>query len=254
MLKKKKNVGSPFDCEGILKCARYAFMPNKLSFCGPDKNRDLLHYCQTEEIDRGLNLILEKFQTLYPYLKLIARANRIRDPFDQRVIEAYWIGNELLENINKSALYNYLIDEQQLKKKLSGNLLRRTTNKVALGAKPHHSFHVLNVWKKAGDLDEAQTLSAMDLCRISWGEIKNIEKPYLEVKYHPLVLEKDELKLGSLIPQRVLFEISDDSFIKEPQVGQWISFHWGFACELLNKTQIAYLKKYTQESICLVNN
>jgi len=254
MLEKKENQRLSLNCEGILRCARYAFMPNKLSFCGPDKNRDLLYYCQTGKIDGGLNLILEKFQTLYPYLELIARANQIRDPFDERVIEAYWIGNQLLENIGKSALYHHLIDEQQLKKKLNPKLFKQTVSKIPLGAKPHHSFHVFNVWKRTGNLDVAHTLSTMDLCRISWGKIKKIKKPYLEVEYQPLILEKDKLKLGNLIPQKVLFEMDNDGFIKEPRIGQWVSFHWEFACEFLNKKQINYLKKYTQESIDLANN
>jgi len=240
--------------QGVLRCARYAFMPNKLSFCGPDKNRDLFHYCQGQEIDQGLTLILEEFQTLYPYLKMIAQANQIKDVFDQRIIEAYWIGNELLENIDKSRLYNHLLDEQQLKKKLNKKLLNKVIDKIPLGAKPHHSFHVLNVWKRTGNLDVFHTLNSMDLCRIGWGKIKKVSQPNLEVEYHPLTLENDKLKLGSSVRQKVLYEISDSSFIKSPKQDQTISFHWGFACEVLSDQQTANLKKYTQESIELVNS
>lgn len=243
-----------FNSQGILRCARYAFMPNKLSFCGPDKNRDLFHYCQGQEIDQGLNLILREFQTLYPYLKMIAQANQIKDAFDQRIIEAYWIGNELLENIDKSRLYSHLLDEQQLKKKLNKKLLNKVIDKIPLGAKPHHSFHVLNVWKRTGNLDVFHTLNSMDLCRISWGKIKKVDQSNLEVEYQPLTLEHDRLKLGSLAKQKVLYKINDSAFIKSPKLGQTISFHWGFACEVLNDQQIASLKKYTQESIELVNS
>lgn len=249
----KKNQLPQFNAQGILRCARYAFMPNKLSFCGPDKNRDLFYYCQNQETDQGLNFILKEFQVLYPYLKFIARANQIRDPFDERIVEAYWLGNQFLENVSKSALYNHLIDEQQLKKKLNKRLLEKVVDKIPLGAKPHHSFHVLSVWKRTGHLDVMHTLNSMDLCRISWGRIKKISRPYLIVEYQPLVLENNQLKLGQLTEQKVLGEINDSGFLKKPQIDQWISFHWNFACEILNNQQVANLKKYTQESIRLVN-
>ncbi len=243
-----------FNQKGIIRCARYAFMPNKLSFCGPDKNRDLFHYSSTGEIDDGLNLILKEFQTLFPYLSFIARVNRIKDPFDERVIDAYWIGNSLLDKIEKNKLYNHLLDDHLLKRKLSQKILRKVIDKIPLGAKPHHSFHVLNVWKRTGHLDIYHTLSSMDLCRISWGKIKKIEKPNLIVEYQPLIFEKDRLKLGHWASTKILSEINHSGFVKELKKGDWISFHWNFACEVLDKNQVNNLKKYTEESIRLVNN
>ncbi|MFH1671515.1 MAG: DUF6390 family protein [Candidatus Portnoybacteria bacterium] len=250
----KKSQFNRFNSQGIIRCARYAFMPNKLSFCGPDKNRDLFYYSSTGEVDQGLNLILKEFQTLYPYLNFIARVNKIKDPFDEKVIEAYWIGNSLLDNIEKNKLYNHLSDDHQLKKKLSRLLLKQVIDKIPLGAKPHHSFHVLNVWKRTGHLDIMHTLSTMDLCRVSWGKIRKIDWPELEVEYQPLTLEKDKIKLGELVNNKVLGQINDSGFIKEPKIGDWISFHWNFACEVLNENQINNLKKYTEESIRLVNS
>jgi len=249
----KKNQLDQFSSQGILRCARYAFMPNKLSFCGPDKNKDLFYYAHKQEADQGLDLILKEFQVLYPYLKFIAQSNQIKDPFDERVIEAYWLGNQLLENVSKSRLYYHLLDEQQLKKKLNKKLLKKVVAKIPLGAKPHHSFHVLSVWKRTGHLDVMHTLNSMDLCRISWGKIKGVSPPYLEVESQPLILENEKLKLGPLTGQKVLTEIDKSGFIKKPRLDQWISFHWGLACEVLNNYQVANLKKYTEESIRLVN-
>ncbi|MFH0907121.1 MAG: DUF6390 family protein [bacterium] len=237
--------------KGILRCAQYAFMPNKFNFCGPDKNKDLFYYCKNNESDKGLNSILSGFQVLYPYLKLIAYSNKIKDVFDERVVEAYWIGNQLLDNINKSTLYWHLRDEQQLKNKLNKKLFKKVIDKIAFGAKPHHSFHVLNIWKRTGNLDIMHTLNSMDLCRISWGRIKKINKSEIEVDYQPLVLENDNLKLGNLVPQKVLYEINGSGFLKNPKIGQVISFHWGFACEVLNEFQVKNLEKYTKENIKL---
>jgi hypothetical protein len=249
----KTNQLEQSDFKGISRCARYGFMPNRLSFCGPDKNKDLFHYCHSQQADQGLKQILEEFQTLYPYLKFIARYNQIKDPFDEEVVEAYWIGNHLLENISKSQFYNHLSDNLQVKKKLTMVLMDKLNKKIALGAKAHHNFHVLSVWKQADDIDSWQVLTSMDLCRISWGKIKKIKQSHLEVEYQPLVLEDNKLSLGEPVWQKINYRIGDKGFIEQPKQGDWISMHWGFACEVLSDWQIANLKKYTQESIALAN-
>jgi len=50
-----------------------------------------------EEEIRGL------LQDLFSYLyyQIIARANQIEDPLDIQVVKAHWIGNELLEKVQK---------------------------------------------------------------------------------------------------------------------------------------------------------
>jgi len=229
-------------------------MTYELKLCTSKPDQDFFAYYQDEPTGRGLSLILKEFQTLYPYLEFIARANGIRDPFDERVIEAYWIGNQLLENITKSELYNHLIDKIELKKRLNIKLLRQVVNKIPLGARPHHNFHVLNIGKRTGNLDIMHTLNTMDLCRISWGKIKKVNWPNLEVEYQPLVVREDKIGLGEMIDAKILGQIKDSGFIKRPKIGDWISFHWNFACEVLSDNQVNNLKKYTQESIQLVNS
>src|SRR3990167_9993879 len=88
--------------QGLLTCARYAFAPNYLKYCGPDENRTIFQYCAAQDADAGLRELLEEFGTLYPYLRFIAQANGIADPFDPRVVEAYWVGNRLLEVVGRS--------------------------------------------------------------------------------------------------------------------------------------------------------
>jgi len=228
-------------------------MPNRLTFCGPDKNKDLFHYCQSREADQGMVQILEEFQTLYPYLKFIARYNQIKDPFSEKVVEAYWIGNSLLENITKSELYGHLVDKSQIKKKLSQSVVNKIKQKISSGARAHHNFHVLSIWKQADNIDSVQTLNAMDLCRISWAKVKKAKQSSLEVKYQPLVFNGHKLDLGQPILQKVNYKIKDKGFIKKPRIGDWISTHWGFACEVLTNQQVSNLKKYTLESIQLAN-
>ena len=85
-----------FDQKGISTCARYAFAPNWFHYCGPEKQKDLKAYIQEQRFRSGITDILHHFETLYPYLLLIASENHLNDPFDRRVVEAYWIGNRFL--------------------------------------------------------------------------------------------------------------------------------------------------------------
>src|SRR3989344_7978965 len=97
--------------DGILRCSRYSFGPNRLHYCGPDVNAELQAEIEAANPNPHLVAILREFKTLFPYLKLIASANNIVDPFDARVVEAYWLGNELLENVGRDRLRQFLVDE-----------------------------------------------------------------------------------------------------------------------------------------------
>ena len=84
--------------------ARFAYPPNALGYCGPDEHRTLLEYAASGVVDGDLRSLARGFDGAWPYLELIAAANGIGDPLDRRVVEAYWIGNDLLEHVPMSLL------------------------------------------------------------------------------------------------------------------------------------------------------
>ena len=84
---------------GPLLFARYAYPPNSLGYCGADETRTLLEYGDAGTSDGGLAELARTFEGAWPYLTLIADANRIADPLDPRVVQAYWVGNELLDHV-----------------------------------------------------------------------------------------------------------------------------------------------------------
>src|ERR1039458_5353739 len=86
--------------DGPLLFARYAYPPNALGYCGPGDSQSLLELGADPGSvgnDEGLRRLARRFEGAWPYVELIAAANRIEDPLDLRVVEAYWIGNELLD-------------------------------------------------------------------------------------------------------------------------------------------------------------
>ena len=65
---------------GTTRFVRYAFMPNRLRYCGGDDNRTILEYAVADTREAPLDRLLRKFTGALPYLALIARRNGIADP------------------------------------------------------------------------------------------------------------------------------------------------------------------------------
>jgi hypothetical protein len=239
---------------GILTCARYAFAPNYFHYCGPEKQRDLKEYIQRNTVDFGLSDILHHFETLYPYLLLIAMSNRIKDPFDQRVVEAYWIGNALLGNVKPAAFAAHLSEGLFLKKKIPKKQFTTFMDDVMHGV-PNHNEHVCNIFIRTGHATLAHTLATMDSCRISWGQIVNHESGIMNhgqkqhgnnhyiVKTRPLELIDGKLRLGNPTVKAVT------SVGILPQKGQYVSLHWGYVCEVLTPSKLRQLQIFTMKAL-----
>ncbi len=239
----------PRPLAGSLRFIRYAFMPNRLRYCGGDDYRTLFAYGIENTVDGGLSSLLRRFTGALPYLQLIARANAITDPFDERVVEAYWIGNELLDGVEVRQLYDAL--HERFGKQLQGRTRDWVLGKAPAGAKPHHNFHVFDVHSRVGQLDH--TLETMDQCRISWGKVAHVDGGELEVMRQPLVLTEGQLTLGPALPTRVARQIDGRGFADEAQPGDWVSIHWGWVCEVLTQAQQANLVRYTRDHVRLAN-
>ncbi len=239
--------------DGSLLAARYAFMPNKLRYCGGDSNSELFAYTVANQSDAGLQAMLKEFETMFPYLRLIAEANKIADPFNYKVVEAYWIGNELLENVSMQNFYRYLVDEQKLKKKFKPAVLEKVFGKIPVGAKPHHSFHVFNIPKRTGHYPVEHSLVTMDECRISPAKVVEIFSGKMKVEYQPLVAIGNRLELGQLLEKEVFCEMNDKAFFKQPKAGDLVSLHWGWVCDFLTERQVTNLQKWTKYNLALAN-
>ena len=232
---------------GSMRFIRYAFMPNKLQYCGGDDNRALLEYGTQNLSDAGLTPLLRRFSGAVPYLQLIAGANGIADPFDARVVEAYWLGNELLDRVQVGQLYEQLLE--RFGKQLQGRPREVVLGKAPAGARPHHSFHVLDIHSRVGELDH--TLETLDNCRVSWGQVARVDGAELVVERRPLVL-KVELTLGEPRVERVLHQVDGRGFA-DAKAGDWVSLHWGWVCEVLTERQRSNLERYTRHHLGLAN-
>lgn len=230
---------------GLLRFARYAFMPNRLGYCGGEDNRALYDYAVASTVDRGLAELLGRFSGAMPYLRLIARTTGIGDPFDPRVVEAYWIGNDLLAQVEARQLYDHLAE--RFAKQLSGRARELVLGKAPAGARPHHSFHVLDVYTRTGDA--AHTLATMDNCRVSWGQVVRIDGASMLVERQPLELQAGNLGLGAARQERVARQLHGRGFADAAAPGDWVSLHWGWVCERITDLEQRQLERFTRHHL-----
>jgi hypothetical protein len=235
--------------DGLLLFARYAFMPNRLGFCGGPHERGLFEACTESRSTPELRDWARQFEGAYPYLALIARANGLADPLDYRVVEAYWLGNDLLARASLAPLYDSL--RERFAPRLSPKTLDLVLGKVPQGAEPFHAFHVLEVCRRTGTLKE--NLETLDNCRIAWGRVQAVLDGHLAVAARPLVWERGKLALGGEAARTLTRHLDGRGFVDEIGPGDWVSIHWGWACDRLTETQVKTLRRHTLRQMELVN-
>ncbi|MDQ6711794.1 MAG: DUF6390 family protein [Candidatus Dormibacteraeota bacterium] len=235
---------------GMVRFIHYGYMPNRLGYCGPDQNNLLFQYGVAGEADPGLPPVLTKFLGPLPYLRTIASAAGIADIFDDRVVEAYWIGNPLLEQVNARELDTTL--RARFGRELSPKLMEMVAGKVPQGARAHHSFHVFDVWRQVGRL-EGNVLATMDSCRISWGRVSSVDGPTVMVDRQPLVMREGKLAMGAAIPTAVQRLVEGKGFVHELAPGDLVSLHWSWVCEKVSQRQARALERYTSHHMTIAN-
>jgi hypothetical protein len=209
---------------GALLFVRYAYPPNALGYCGPPDSDAFRDYGRTGVVDGELTRLARSFDGAWPYLELIAGRAGIGDPLDRRVVEAYWVGNRLLDA-------------------------------VAVGdGVAHHSFHVLCGYPWAGMLTDhrkaGRALTVLDQCRVRWGRVTALRGDEVMVRCRPLTWDGRRLDLG-----RPVTQVAGTSMISptELAIGDWVSLHWHWVCDRLSDRQVRALRSYTARHLGLVN-
>jgi len=227
--------------------ARYSFMPNKLRYCGPeDADKILFQYVIDKKDKETVERVLKQFEAFSLYLNLIAKKNK-KSIFDKDVIEAYWIGNSLLEKVKKEDIKK-LITEDFTKKGLPHSIAKKLAKNIPNNSTPHHSFHVMHIHSVTGKIKFM--FSNIDKCRISWGKVKDINKNSLLIEYSPIEI-KDKLILGKEIDTKVQY---DKEFLRNIKINDFVAVHWNYAVDKLTKTQKQNLEKYTIRNINAINS
>ncbi|MDO8624596.1 MAG: DUF6390 family protein, partial [Candidatus Diapherotrites archaeon] len=227
---------------------RHSYAPNKLRYCGAaDYSQKIESYVKTRDaqLESALRADYATLTAAYHYLKLIADANRL-DVFDERVAEAYWIGNDLLEQVKTEDVKNLFLGRFAQSDYWGTELANEFAARIPSAAVAHHSFHVFYTHFMSAGL--ANTLTNLDNCRIAGAKVIEIQKNNLLVEYDSLEIENQKMALGKTI-QKMISKPFDDALA----AGDWISMHWNTYCMKISEQQRKNLEYYTALNMRAVN-
>lgn len=227
--------------------ARFSYITNALRYCGPSNAADaFVTYFKTKSNKDIVEDALKKFEGLYPYLSSIAKKNG-RHFCDYDVVEAYWIGNALLDVFTDDDLKEIILAlaKRGLPKSHADKLIKN----LPPGMFPHHDFNVLYVGVGMTSGTVPTTLQNMENCRVSWGTVTQI----LPQK---LIVSSQELKLDNkkLILQDALKSVEYKSDILSVKKGDIVAMHWGFAVCVLSPLQQKNVQEYTVKLLNVLNH
>jgi len=234
--------------------ARFAYPPNALGYCGPDEHRTLLEYAAAGTSDNDLRSLARGFEGAWPYLELIAAANGVRDPLDRRVVEAYWIGNDLLAHVPISLLATSL--EARFRGP-AGRGWSYLSEVITAAPLPQHGFHVFAVYPWVGLLRGAnggEPLHVLDRCRIRWGRVKEVSSDRATVCARPLRWDGRVLALGPPAIETAFIARDGYALPRPLQPGDDVALHWEWVCDRLSPRQLASLRAVTASHLDLVNH
>lgn len=239
---------------GPIRFARYAYGPNRLGYCGPDAADELLGEAATGGDLRRIRALAQGFEGAWPYLELIARSNGIADPLDERVVEAYWLGSDLLHAVPAAAFARS--NEVRFRPRVRASAWTWLATKAPDGAHPVHAFHVLDVFPVVGLLrggPSDDVLGVIDRCRIRWGVVRDRIGPDLLVDAVPLEWANGKLRLGPPRIETIRGWLDGLGFIDEPVPGDTVAVHWDWACERLDARRLGALQEWTARELAIAN-
>ena len=238
---------------GPLLFVRFAYPPNALGYCGPETGDELLEYADAGVTDGGLRQRARGFAGAWPYLEVIAHANGLDDPLDVRVVEAYWLGNGLLDAVAPTWLGSSL---EERFRPVAGRDWPRLAAVIEQAPRPHHNFHVLCVYPWVGLLRTGatdQALHVLDRCRVRWGRLREIDAGRAVVDAAPLTWDGRRLGLGPPRPETVTVAHGGRSLTPGLVPGDLVACHWDWACHRLTARQARRLRAETAVQLGLVN-
>ncbi len=239
---------------GALRFARFAYPPNDLGYCGPDAADQILEQVAAGADDRDLRCLLHQFDGAWPYLELIAGCAGITDPLDDRVVEAYWLGNDLLDRVGMADLGASLTERFRPRAGAGWSALAEA---IPAGAVPHHSTHVLAVYPWVGLLRAGRAvepLHVLDRCRIRWGRVESVLGDEVLVSSRALEWDGRVLFLGAPRTEVVRAGAAGVRLVADLGPGDWCALHWDWICERLDAPRLAALQHRSAHTLALVND
>jgi uncharacterized protein DUF6390 len=234
--------------DGVALAARFSIATNRLAYCGPREAAPLLYDSIVGPAPApGAAEALLAFEALAPYLELIGEKAG-RSPLDEQVVEAYWIGNRLLEGFTRSDFDRLLAGF--VRRGMPATIADRLRRHLPDGALPHHAFHVAFIGVGTVTGHAETTLATIESCRPSWAEVLSVEGDRLRLTGPPVVLQSGGIALGA---PTTFDRAYDPAVLPNVGPGSRVALHWGWPALELTTGQADRLRDYTLRSFVLAN-
>lgn len=228
--------------------ARYAHAPNALGYCGPPVRTGVPGLVDVaigagEAVD--VPRLARSFSGAWPYQVIAADLVADPDPLSERVVRAYWTGNEVTSAIDREAFGRALLEHIA---PLAGHYWGHLDETLLAEAAPTHLFHVIGVypWSRLLDTGMPEPLRVIDSCRITPATVVAIAGDRLRVISRPLTYAAGSgLSLGPETESHVGWLVDGLPFADGIVEGSDIAVHWGFACDRLTREERAHLEHWT---------
>ena len=229
---------------------KYSFITNKLRYCGPyDSYRDFLDYLLNPSSELKTKIIdeLKRFEGLYSYLQLIA-VKTSKKEFSHKVGEAYWLGNELLDEFSEADLKKLILN--LTKRGLPKSYAEKLVKNIPKGMLPHHSFNVIyvGVGKITGSV--GFNIENINNCLIRPAEVIEVKDKVVIAQHRPYKFENNKLTLYTSIKTK--FDYMPEFVNLEK--GDIISIHWNFVVDKLLQKEFSNLVNYTKINVDALND
>jgi Family of unknown function (DUF6390) len=233
---------------GVQLCARFSIATNRLQFCGPAEAAPLLYRAITTDSEHvAAAQALAGFEALMPYLEMIA-AKHARGPFDPEVVEAYWVGNDLLDAFDRVDFVRLL--EALTRRGLPRSIARRLEDHLPSQPLPHHLFHVAFVGVGTVTGHVPTNLANMESCRPAWVEVVKASGELLRVRGPTLALEGETVTWGPPVERELRY---DPKVLPDPRPGDSVAVHWAWPALRLSSEQRRAIEKYSRRSLDQAN-
>ncbi|WP_149359624.1 DUF6390 family protein [Lolliginicoccus suaedae] len=251
--------------EGAALFARYAYPPNALGYCGPSDTRQTVAHLGGGAVSGVAEREVTEqwarsFDGAWPYLHAIAEGagrgglsdgrlggldGRLGGLLAPEIVEAYWLGNPLLDNLDPHKLLDQLRRDFAHQ---TGHILHDIHQACA-----HHTFHVLTVYPWTRLLGHGPAaLAILQKCRIRWGTVTAVNETTATVTTQPLTYN-GQLTLDDPTEETATWRSPGTTLAPRPSVGDHVALHWDWICSPLNATQLDALQHYTDVSLGIAN-
>src|SRR5208282_5476952 len=217
-------------------------------YCGPRDAEPVLYAAITEnqELDRARDA-LRRFEALNPYLEAIGAKHHL-DPFDESVVEAYWVGNDLLDAFDRDDFRRIL--DALVRRGLPRSTAERLNRWLPEHPIPHHMFHVafVGVGEVTGHVET--TIANMEACRPASALVTAVDGSSVRLRGPTLSVAEGRLTLGGEADRTLAY---DPKILPGLSAGDTLAVHWSHAAISLTPSQRARLAAYTARSLDAAN-